>query len=317
MWDSSRTICSSRGFRCRLEDTILRISRESSTGTFSIQCLRFQECLLPLKLLHTHGWTEIDIPGKTHSEAWGSTLVLCSEGYFNAVGQQLITGRFLSQDDVDSGRKVALVNQALARSYFGSEDPVGREIRFPPHETVPDWPRKTYFDIIGVVKDAKNHGLEDPARPEAYVPYTVTAAGPRGLLVKTTVQSDFILPAFHRAVTGVDSDVVVVEASSIATSLDQNVLRGTSIHVVCAWRFRLLRVVTCGSWRIWPDRIHSRAAKARNRRSRRRRCSARRHSHYDTEKGVEPLRNWDGRWTYLGCMGKPSSEERGMGGVSI
>jgi len=177
--------------------------------------------LLPLKLLHTHGWTEIDIPGKTHSEAWGSTLVLCSEGYFNAVGQQLITGRFLSQDDVDSGRKVALVNQALARSYFGSEDPVGREIRFPPHETVPDWPRKTYFDIIGVVKDAKNHGLEDPARPEAYVPYTVTAAGPRGLLVKTTVQSDFILPAFHRAVTGVDSDVVVVEASSIATSLDQ------------------------------------------------------------------------------------------------
>jgi len=175
---------------------------------------------------HTHGWTQIDIPGKPHSESWGSTVVLCSEGYFNVVGRHLITGRFLSQDDVDSGRKVALVNQTLARSYFGSEGAVGKEIRFTSHETVSDWPRKTYFDIIGVVEDGKNHGLEDSVRPEAYIPYTVTAAGPRGVLIKTALKSDSVLPAFQRAVNGVDSDVVVVEANSIATSLDQSYYAG-------------------------------------------------------------------------------------------
>jgi len=54
--------------------------------------------------------SEVTVRDKTHSERWDAMLDLCSEGYFQTLGRQLIDGRLLSRADVDLTRRVAVVN---------------------------------------------------------------------------------------------------------------------------------------------------------------------------------------------------------------
>ncbi len=129
--------------------------------------------------------TEVTVPGKTHSETWVSALDLCSQDYFRTLGITLLRGRLLSEDDVETARHVIVVNQTLVRKYFANEDPIGQTIKFNFFDQLPDAPHDAYFEVIGVVKDARNLGLRDPVAPGAYAPYTVTGAFYRFLLVRT------------------------------------------------------------------------------------------------------------------------------------
>src|SRR2546429_5945317 len=50
--------------------------------------------------------------------------------------------------------------------------------------------KEPMFEIIGLVADAKNRGLQDPIEPEIWVPYTVTGSAFRGILVRTAKEPD-------------------------------------------------------------------------------------------------------------------------------
>src|SRR5437879_11760449 len=80
----------------------------------------------------------ITIPGKTHSERWESMVDLCSEGYFQTLGLQLLRGRLLSETDIDSARHVAVVNRAFGRTYLWSEDPLGQKLKYDVLEAFPE-----------------------------------------------------------------------------------------------------------------------------------------------------------------------------------
>ena len=164
---------------------------------------------------YSWGWTEVEVPGETHSEPWGTIPEMCSEGYFETLGRRLLSGRLLSQSDVDSARHVTVVNQTLARAYFRNENPIGKRIKFSSFEMYADWPRDAYFEIIGIIADAKNHGLQDPPRPEAYFPHTLTGVFHRRIMVRTTGNTDRILASIGREVWALDPDVPVLEAGSI------------------------------------------------------------------------------------------------------
>jgi hypothetical protein len=59
--------------------------------------------------------TDLDIVGKSHSETWKGQMVLCSPGYLETVRARLLRGRFLDDHDVDSLRKVGVVNEDTRR----------------------------------------------------------------------------------------------------------------------------------------------------------------------------------------------------------
>ena len=137
--------------------------------------------------------TEFEIPGKTHTEKWDGLYQLVSEGWADTLGLRMIRGRMLSAVDVASARRVAVVNQTLVTKYFGGEDPIGRQISFELGSGRPDAPApRAIFDIVGVIADARNDGIRDPARPEVLVPYTITGEFERGILVRTAGE-----PAAH------------------------------------------------------------------------------------------------------------------------
>jgi len=152
---------------------------------------------------------EVTIPGKTHSERWEAVFQLCSEGYFPTLGLRLERGRGLTVEDIEGARHVAVVSTLLARTFFKNEDPIGQTIKFNVLDQLPQSPRDTYFEIIGVSTDAKNQGLQDPPLPEAFVPYAITGFFNRGLLIRTASNPNLIVSGVRRTIFDVDPNVAL------------------------------------------------------------------------------------------------------------
>jgi putative ABC transport system permease protein len=168
-------------------------------------------------------WTDIAIPGKPHTERWAADLELCSAGYFETLGLQLLQGRVLSESDVALARHVVVVNETLVRQYFGKEDPIGKGIKFEVFDRpFVDAPHNTYFEIVGVVKDFKTRPerRQYSLRADAFLPASVAAFGyPISILARTEGDPHLLLRSVAREVWRMDPEVAVSASGSIADFL--------------------------------------------------------------------------------------------------
>lgn len=86
-------------------------------------------------------------------------------GYFDVIGEQIMRGRGITEQDTETSRRVAVVNEAFARNFFGNEDAVGRHFgQFPFSES--------QYEIVGVARDARfsPFGLDKPVFPFFVLP---------------------------------------------------------------------------------------------------------------------------------------------------
>lgn len=165
--------------------------------------------------------SDIEIPGKTHSEKWTALFQLCSEGYFPVLKIQLIAGRPFTESEVNGARKLAVINQTFAHKYFGKDNPIGRRVRLAQLESFPDPLRDPWFDIIGVVADAKNRGLQESPEPEVWIPYTVTGSAERGILVRTVQEPLSMLNAVREQIWATDSGVALAMSGTLEGYISQ------------------------------------------------------------------------------------------------
>jgi putative ABC transport system permease protein len=163
---------------------------------------------------------EIDVPGQTHTERWDAVYQLCSEGYFPTLGLRLLRGRALSEVDVAEARKFAVVNQTFVNRYFGSVDPIGRPLKLTMLQGLPrgagDNPT---FEIVGVMADVKNRGIQEAPTPEVLIPYTITGAYDRSILVKTAGEPGALLNSVRREIWAVDRNVALTFAGTLTDYL--------------------------------------------------------------------------------------------------
>jgi putative ABC transport system permease protein len=154
--------------------------------------------------------TDIEISGKTHADRWQAIYQLVSEGYVRTLGARLQQGRLLEESEVAGARKSAIVNQTLVTKWFGKEDPIGRQITIKQLGAIPNAPvANPVFEIVGVISDMKNSGIQDPVRPEILVPYTVTGNFERGILVRTAGNPVGLLNPVRREIWSVDKNVAL------------------------------------------------------------------------------------------------------------
>ncbi|HET6208694.1 MAG TPA: ABC transporter permease, partial [Terracidiphilus sp.] len=125
-----------------------------------------------------------------------------SANYFRVLQARLIAGRFYTEADDSSKPRVAVINRALAKQFFPSEDPVGRTIG--DAELSPD----SLAQVIGVVDDIREGDLVDPLAPALYFPYRQTTGG-FFLVVRTAQNPGAMMPSLVRAIHQVDPDLGV------------------------------------------------------------------------------------------------------------
>jgi putative ABC transport system permease protein len=96
-----------------------------------------------------------------------------SEGYLEAIGVRLVSGRFFDAHDTAKSRGVVVINETLARRHFRGEDPVGRTIRSMARQIGPlgaSLMTERDHVVVGVAADVKNSSLQSATEPAIYHP---------------------------------------------------------------------------------------------------------------------------------------------------
>jgi predicted permease len=164
----------------------------------------------------------LTIPGKVHTERWGTALDLCSEGIFRVLDFKLLKGRVLTPRDIAESRRVVVVSETFARKYFPSEEPIGQRFKLNAFDRVPDSPRDAYFEIVGIVSDARTQGgLSEPQIPQVYLPFTVTSFDDRWLLLRTSVEPLSVVNEVREQVWSVDREVAFTGAEGLNAFLSR------------------------------------------------------------------------------------------------
>ena len=141
-----------------------------------------------------NGWTiGFDILGVPAANTGIVSANLISPQYFAALRIPLLQGRIWSDAENNKGAHVAVINRALAQRYFPNGDAIGHSLRSAGLEgnpaTVLSPPNigATWFQIVGIVGDARNDGLRSAPRPSVYVPYTFSMGEGTEILVRSEV----------------------------------------------------------------------------------------------------------------------------------
>src|SRR5262249_22273420 len=100
--------------------------------------------------------------------------------------------------------------------FLGNEDPIGRLVKINGLEKVPDSPvKEPVFEIVGVISDARNQGIRDPALPEILIPYPITGAFDRAILVRTSGPPAAMIENVRREIWAVDRNIALSFAGSL------------------------------------------------------------------------------------------------------
>jgi predicted permease len=87
-------------------------------------------------------------------------------GYFDVIGNPIVRGRGILEQDAASSRKVAVINEAFARKFFKNEDPIGKHFG----STAGASPK--LVEVVGIAKDAHflTLSLDQPPQPFFFLP---------------------------------------------------------------------------------------------------------------------------------------------------
>jgi putative ABC transport system permease protein len=166
--------------------------------------------------------SKVEIPGKTHQEDWQTLFQHASEEYFRTLRIEFKQGRPFSEEEVNDARKVAVVNETFMRKYLANENPIGRRVQLLSVDGIPD----PSFEIIGVVRDVTNSGLQALIEPEVWVPYTIAASRQRVLIVRTTQDPRTMMDLVQKEVWSADSGAALAFADALEDRVNRFLYAG-------------------------------------------------------------------------------------------
>lgn len=132
---------------------------------------------------------------------------VATPGYFETIGIPLKRGRLFTDDDRPGSPQVVLITESAARQYFPGEDPIGKTITL-------GWGRgkdkpRAGGQVIGIIGDVKDAGLDEAEPPELYLPYKQWPLQGMAVMLQTSVPPATVANAARRAVYATDPNMPV------------------------------------------------------------------------------------------------------------
>jgi len=135
-------------------------------------------------------------------------------GYFEAMHERLVRGRFFTAADAADGALVAAINETMAREYFPGEDPIGQRIAIGGDTT-------KWRTIIGVIGDVHHNSLLAPVKRKWFVPlaqWGMLFGAPRRsmtLVVRSSANPLALVNPIRRLVHDADPDVPLTHVQTL------------------------------------------------------------------------------------------------------
>ncbi len=164
------------------------------------------------------GWDQIGlvIEGYTprEGERTSSDATFVSNDYFRVLGIPLLSGRDFNEQDRLGTPKVVIINEKMARHFFGTIDVLGKRIGM---DATPD------MTIVGVVKDAQYIDLRRPTRRHFYVP-VMQEKQLTGLTlhVKTAISPDTVAESLRAELKKLDPHLPLYNIKTLSAEIDES-----------------------------------------------------------------------------------------------
>jgi cell division protein FtsX len=125
------------------------------------------------------------------------SFLAASPDYFHAMRLPLRAGRLLNERDTSENPVNVLINQAAAAYYWPNRDPVGSYGHL-------DAPNGSRFQVVGIVGNVRNDGLDKPTVPEIYFSSALLSVNPMHFVVRSSLPEATLVPELRRAVQRVN-----------------------------------------------------------------------------------------------------------------
>jgi predicted permease len=142
---------------------MLRAVRDSLAGLPGVRAVSFSQLGI---FSGGESSTTIDVEGYTPASTKdrGSARDVVGPGYFATLGVPITLGRDILDSDRADSLKVCVVNEAFARVFFASRNPIGLRVTAVEEGNVP-----VAYQVVGVAKDARTQGVRDAVKPRYYI----------------------------------------------------------------------------------------------------------------------------------------------------
>jgi predicted permease len=149
-----------------------------------------------------------ELDGTRDQEQQQARVILVGQRYFAALRIPVLQGRIWNADENNRADFIAVVNHAFAARYLSSSSAMRRQLRIPDLKPqnryqVASAQSTAWREIIGVVGDARNNGLDRPVVPAIYLPYTTVMRPYAQFLVRTQGDPLTYLQSIRAAVASV------------------------------------------------------------------------------------------------------------------
>jgi putative ABC transport system permease protein len=142
-----------------------------------------------------------------------------STNYLKAMNIPLRQGRYFESSDNAQSLPVAIINETMARQYWPGENALGRRFKVGD----PDEPGKQWKEIVGIVADIRQMGIDEPVKAEMYLPYEQITDWPgyvpRDLAIRTNGDSSNLVGPVRQIIREVDPDQPVSNVATMAEVL--------------------------------------------------------------------------------------------------
>ena len=148
------------------------------------------------------------------SDAWN----IAEPSYFRTAGIPLREGRYLADTDRADTPPVVVVNESFARKWWPRGSALGKRVK----QGFPDHVYET-FEIVGVVGDLRQDGLDVAPRPELFMPWAQNPRSAMTFVLRTERSPMSLAKPAAVVVQGVDSDQSVSRVMPMTDYLAESV----------------------------------------------------------------------------------------------
>jgi predicted permease len=192
--------------------------------------------------------TKIELQGKPSLTDAQAVACLVSAHEFLTLRIPLLAGRVYDEAENMRAAHVAVVNQTFVKQFLGDGNPIGQRVRSPmlkveqPSLLIAQAP-DDWLEIVGVVGDAKNDGVDHPIKPAVFLPYSFVLPTDESLLVRVTGDPDVVLRSIKQRLGQLNREMVVGNAHTLLWWLET---RGWGQERFIATLFSLFAVLALG-----------------------------------------------------------------------
>jgi hypothetical protein len=132
----------------------------------------------------------------------------------------LVEGRIWDAAEVSRGALLVLVNQSFVRRYFPNGDAIGHSLKL---SKLSNNPPKTmiapgadgWLQVIGVVGDAVNDGIENPVKPAIFAPYSLQMWAGTGILIRSSMPAEALVHVVRVRLAALNRDQLIAGSADL------------------------------------------------------------------------------------------------------